>query len=385
MLQSKLPTVGTTIFTVMSKLAQDCGAINLSQGFPDFDCPAVLRNLVTHYLNQQKNQYAPMTGVPELRQAIAEKLLRYYQFTADPDTEITVTSGATEALFDAIQAVVTPGDEVIVFDPAYDSYEPGITMAGGQTIHLPLTLPDYKINWQLLQDHINQRTKLIIINTPHNPSGAILSSDDMQQLSAVIRDKNIYLLADEVYEHMVFDGHRHESVLRYPELAAKSFAVFSFGKTYHATGWKLAYCVAPAHLSQELRKVHQYVTFTSTSFLQYAVADYMRQCPAHTDSLPDFYQQKRDFFLQLMQTTAFKLTPSLGTYFQLADYSAISDKPDMEFCQWLTREMGVAAIPLSPFYQHPPTAKHIRFCFCKDENTLQQAVDRLQQLSGKVL
>ena len=379
-MKSKLPSVGTTIFAVMSKMAQDYGAINLSQGFPDFDCPLALRERVSHYLNHQKNQYAPMTGIPELRQAIAEKLLRYYSFQANPDTEITVTSGATEALFDAIQAVVHPDDEVIVFDPAYDSYEPGISLAGGRTVHIPLVLPNYTIDWQLVQDKINTKTRLIIINTPHNPSGTVLSSFDMEQLATLTRDKDIFILSDEVYEHMVYDGGRHESVLRYPELAAKSFAVFSFGKTYHATGWKLAYCVAPVALTSEFRKIHQYVTFTSTSFLQYAVADFMREHPQHTDELPHFYQQKRDIFIELMRDTAFELTPSKGTYFQIVDYSAINSMPDREFCEWLTKEIGVAAIPLSPFYDQAPAAKHIRFCFCKDESTLEQAAAKLVRL-----
>jgi methionine aminotransferase len=380
MLKSKLPAIGTTIFTVMSKMAQDHNAINLSQGFPDFDCPPPLRERVSHYLNNKKNQYAPMSGVAELRQAIAEKVFIYYGYKADPETDITVTSGATEALFNAIQALVHPGDEVIVFDPAYDSYEPGINLAGGHAIHLPLSLPNYTIDWDQVKNTITAKTRLIIINSPHNPTGAILSPADMLALTEIVRDTNIYLLSDEVYEHMVFDGGRHESVLRYPELAAKSFAVFSFGKTYHATGWKLAYCVAPAALSAEFRKVHQYVTFTSTSFLQYAVADFMQACPQHTRELPGFYQQKRDTFIELMQDTAFQLTPSKGTYFQLADYSDISDKSDMDFCEWLTKEIGVAAIPLSPFYQNPPTTKHIRFCFCKNNSTLEQAASKLTKL-----
>ena len=379
-MESKLPSVGTTIFTVMSKMALDHKAINLSQGFPDFDCPEQLRELVSYYLNHNKNQYPPMAGTPELRQAIAEKLAHYYQHQADPETNITVTSGATEALFDAIQAVVHSGDEVIVFDPAYDSYQPAVDLAGGKTIHIPMTLPNYTIDWQQVKDNITSRTRLIIINSPHNPSGATLSATDLQHLTDLIHNKDIYVLSDEVYEHMVYDGERHESVLRYPELAAKSFAVFSFGKTYHATGWKLAYCVAPTQLTQEFRKIHQYVTFTTTSFLQYAVADFMRACPEHSRELPEFYQQKRNHFRALLQNTVFTLLPCKGTYFQLVDYSNISDKSDTEFCEWLTKEVGVAAIPLSPFYAKAPTARHIRFCFCKDDATLEQAVERLSKI-----
>lgn len=321
-----------------------------------------------------------MAGIPELREQIATKVKTLYHLTANPETEITVTSGATEALFDAIQAVVHPGDEVIVFDPAYDSYEPAITMAAGLTIHIPLRQPDYSVDWQLVKDRINAKTRLIIINTPHNPTGAILSAADMETLAALLHDTAIYVLADEVYEHMVFDGEQHQSVLRFPELAARSFAVFSFGKTYHTTGWKLAYCVAPPGLTAELRKIHQYVTFTSTSFLQYAIADFLHQCPQYALGLPGFYQQKRDYFSQLLRATPFQLIPSHGTYFQLADYSAISDLPDHEFCNKLTQEIGVAAIPLSPFYQHPPSTRHIRFCFCKDDSTLKQATERLTKI-----
>lgn len=376
-MHSKLPSIETTIFTVMSKMAADYGAINLSQGFPDFDCPKALRDLVTHHLNAQKNQYAPMHGVLELRQAITKKLTHYYQFNADIETQITVTSGATEALFNAIQACVHSGDEVIVFDPAYDSYEPAVTLAGGKTIHIPLCTPDYSVDWDRVKKAVNSRTRLIIINSPHNPSGSLLSEDDLRSLSEIIRDRNIYVLSDEVYEHMVYDGKRHESVLLHPELAEKSFAVFSFGKTYHATGWKLAYCVAPPGLTKEFRKIHQYVTFTSTSFIQYAIADFINNGWEHTDDLPNFYQQKRDYFCQLLAQTPFRFTPSNGTYFQLVDYSDISDKNDMDFCHWLTQHVGVAAIPLSPFYQTQPSAKHIRFCFCKDDHTLHGAVEKL--------
>jgi methionine transaminase len=379
-LRSKLPQVGTTIFTVMTRMAQAHNAINLSQGFPDFDCPADLRQNVSYYLNNRRNQYAPMTGVQELREQIALKVLSLYDCQVDADQEVTVTSGATEALFDVIQAVVHAGDEVIMFDPAYDSYDPSVCLAGGVPVHIPMRLPDYHIDWDQVADRINPRTRLIIINSPHNPSGSVLSADDLDILAGLIRDREIYVLSDEVYEHMVFDGAQHQSVLRHAELREKSFAVFSFGKTYHATGWKAAYCVAPATLTTELRKVHQFVTFTSTSFLQYAIADFMRDHPEHHLELPAFYQRKRDTFCALITDSRFRFTPSAGTYFQCVDYSAISDLPDMEFVTWLTQEKGVAAIPLSAFYAHAPDSRVIRFCFCKDDSTLEQAAAILRAL-----
>jgi len=379
-LQSKLPTVGTTIFTVMSKMAQDYNAINLSQGFPDFDCPERLRELVAEYLNEGKNQYSPMAGIPPLRKQIAKKVSNYYGHVADPEDEITVTSGATEALFDAVQAVVHAGDEVIVLDPAYDSYEPAVQLAGGRTIHVPLSLPNYEVDWNRFEQAISNRTRLIIINSPHNPCGSVLSKADLNTLASLIRDKNILVLSDEVYEHMVYDGQQHESVLSHAELREKSFAVFSFGKTYHATGWKLAYCVAPKQLTEEFRKVHQFVTFTTSSFVQYAIADFMEECPQHTLELPSFYEKKRDTFCNMMKPSRFTFTPSKGTYFQLVDYSAISNKSDIDFTRYITQEKGVAAIPLTPFYETPPDTKIIRFCFCKDDSTLQKAADILCDL-----
>ena len=379
-MRSKLPEVGTTIFTVMTRMAQQYQAINLSQGFPDFDCPEALRERVAHYLNHRCNQYAPMTGVAQLREQIALKVNDLYGYPADADHEITVTSGATEALFDAIQATVQRDDEVIMFDPAYDSYDPAVRLAGGVPVHIPLTQPDWGIDWQRLRESINPRTRLIIINSPHNPSGSILTRDDLDELADVIRGHDILILSDEVYEHMVFDGQQHESVLRHPELRERSFAVFSFGKTYHATGWKAAYCVAPAPLSAEFRKVHQFVTFTSTSFIQFAIADFMRDHAEHHLELPAFYQGKRDTFCKLIESSRFRFTPSAGTYFQCVDYSAISDVPDMEFVRWLCQEKGVATIPLSPFYAQAPDSRIIRFCFCKDDATLQQAAGILNQL-----
>lgn len=379
-MRSKLPQVGTTIFTVMSRMAQEHNAINLSQGFPDFDCPPELRQKVSYYLNDKRNQYPPMTGVQSLREQIACKVSDLYGFAADPDQEVTVTSGATEALFNVIQAVVDRGDEVIMFDPAYDSYDPAVCLAGGVPVHIAMQLPDYHIDWNQLAERINDRTRLIIINSPHNPSGSVLSATDLDTLADLIRDRDIYVLSDEVYEHMVFDGGQHQSVLRHAELREKSFAVFSFGKTYHATGWKVAYCVAPAALTAEFRKIHQFVTFTSTSFLQFAIADFMRDCPEHHLELPAFYQQKRDTFCSLIKDSRLTFTPSSGTYFQCVDYSAISDEPDMAFVRWLTTEKGVAAIPLSPFYAREPASRVIRFCFCKDDDTLQRAAEILRSL-----
>lgn len=379
-MRSKLPKVGTTIFTVMSKMAQDHRAINLSQGFPDFDCPPALLERVTHYLHDRRNQYPPMAGIPELRQQIADKVLALYGCSADPDHDITVTSGATEALFDAIQAVVGRGDEVILFDPAYDSYEPAVLLAGGVPVHVPLEPPGFRIDWDRLSGALSPRTRLVVINSPHNPCGTVLSAADLDTLAAILRSRDILVLSDEVYEHMVFDGARHHSVLGHEELRGRSLAVFSFGKTYHATGWKVAYCVAPRALMAEFRKVHQFVTFTTSSFVQYALADFMASCPQHALELPAFYQAKRDTFCRLLASTRFRFTPSAGTYFQLADYSEISDLDDMAFVTWLTQTQGVAAIPLSPFYADPPNTRIVRFCFCKDDATLEAAVARLQTL-----
>lgn len=375
--QSKLPHVGTTIFSVMSKMAAEYGAINLSQGFPDFDCPPRLRELVVNALNSGKNQYPPMHGIPELREAIAEKVARLYGYQADPETEVTVSSGATEAIFDAIQAVAGSGDEVIVLDPAYDCYDPAIRLAGATPVHIPLALPDYRIDFDRLASAINPRTRLLIINTPHNPCGTVMSRQDLDTLAELLRDRDLLLLSDEVYEHMVFDGAQHISVLSHEELREKSFAVFSFGKTYHATGWKLAYCIAPPILTAEFRKVHQFVTFTSVSFVQYAIADFLLECPQHADELPDFYQAKRDTFNELLAPSRFTLKPSAGTYFQLADYSELSDLPDTDFANELTQRHGVAAIPLTPFYQTPPQTRIVRFCFCKDDATLKAAAEIL--------
>ena len=374
---SKLPDVGTTIFTVMSKMAQDHGAINLSQGFPDFEPDRRLLERVTHHLAHGKNQYPPMTGVPELRQAIAEKFRIESEVEVDPESEITITSGATEALLCAIHAVVRPGDEVIVFDPAYDSYEPAVTLAGGRTIHVPLALPDYRIDWDALAGALNDRTRLVIINSPHNPTATTLSSGDLDRLAEQIRPFDCRVLSDEVYEHIVFDGGSHHSVVDNPELRERSFAVFSFGKTYHATGWKIGYCVAPADLTVEFRKVHQYNVFTTVTPMQWALADFVRDAPENYRELSAFYQAKRDYFRERMEPSRFSFPPSAGTYFQLADYSAISDLPDMKFAEWITQEKGVAVIPLSPFYRDPPDTRIVRFCFAKQDETLARAAEIL--------
>lgn len=374
---SKLPQVGTTIFSVMSQLANDAGAINLSQGFPDFDGPEYLRKRVAHYIENGANQYAPMTGIPALRTAIADKVERIYGRVTCAESEVTVTSGATEALFAAIAAVVQAGDEVIVFDPAYDSYEPAIQLNGGKAIHLALNPPTFSIDWNALKAAINQRTRMIVINSPHNPTGAVLSADDLEQLAEIVRDTDILILSDEVYEHISFDGLPHQSVLRHPELSARSFVVSSFGKTYHTTGWKVGYCIAPAVLSTELRKVHQYLTFSTVTPVQLALADMMNEMPEHYEELPAFYQQKRDLFCQLMEGSRFSCVKTSGTYFQLMDYSAISDLPDTEFCRWLIEEAGVAAIPISVFSEAPMETRLVRFCFAKGDDTLRAAAEKL--------
>ncbi|MCQ2029293.1 pyridoxal phosphate-dependent aminotransferase [Stutzerimonas zhaodongensis] len=379
MLISKLPNVGTTIFTTMSQLAAQTGALNLSQGFPDFDGPDALRESVGRHVMAGHNQYAPMTGLPALRDQVAIKVASLYGRQVSADSEVTITPGATQAIFCAIHAVIRPGDEVIVFDPCYDSYEPAVELAGGLCIHQPLSLPDFTIDWQKLADAITPRTRMIVLNTPHNPSGALIDLADLDRLASLIRDKDIYLLSDEVYEHLVFDGHEHASVLRHEELYQRAFVVSSFGKTYHVTGWKTGYVVAPAALSSELRKVHQYVSFTGVTPLQWALAEFMAAHPEHLSELAGFYQAKRDLFCDLLAESRFSFTRAAGTYFQLADYSGIRPElDDVAMSQWLTREHGVATIPISVFYQTPPAeSRLVRFCFAKREETLRQAAERL--------
>jgi methionine aminotransferase len=379
--ETKLPKVGTTIFTVMSQLAAEHGAVNLGQGFPDFAVPGFLVEALAKAMREGKNQYAPMTGVPALRQAIAAKTLDCYGATVNPETEITVTSGASEAIFDAVLAVVRPGDEVIVLDPCYDCYEPAIDLAGGRAVHIPLDPVDFSVPWDRVRAAVGPKTRMLFVNTPHNPSGAMLDATDMATLADIVRDTGVIVLSDEVYEHIVFDGRRHESVLRYPELAARSFVVSSFGKTYHCTGWKIGYCIAPAALSAEFRKVHQYNTFCSFAPAQWAFAEMITAQPEHYRELGDFYQAKRDRFAQQLLGTRLKPLPVPGGYFQLVDYSAISDLGDAEFCRWLTIEKGVTAIPLSPFYEAPPAGQRIvRLCFAKNPETLDAAIARLEKV-----
>ena len=373
---SKLPNVGITVFTVMSKLASDAGAINLSQGFPDFDVYPELVDLVLRYMRSGHNQYAPMQGVPTLRQRIAEKTQALYGAIYDPDTEITVTSGATEALYSVITAVVNRGDEVVLFEPAYDAYAPVVELCGGIPVYVTLKYPDYHIDWNEVKDALTPRTKLLIFNSPHNPTGAVLSAEDMAALMDIVRDTSLLILSDEVYEHIVFEGGRHESMSSYPELARRSFVVSSFGKTYHATGWKLGYCLAPKALSAEFQKVHQFVTFASNTPVQMAYAEFMKRKEAYL-SLWEFYQKRRDLFLSLIKGSRFEPLPCKGTYFQMVSYRDISDEPDVDFARRLTTQYKVAAIPPSVFYANRDDHKVLRFCFAKKDETLMEAAERL--------
>jgi methionine aminotransferase len=379
-IETKLPKVGTTIFSVMSQLAVQHKAVNLGQGFPDFEPPQALRDAITRAMADGLNQYAPGIGTAALREQIARKTERLYGHKVSPDSDITITSGATEALFAAIAAVVRAGDEVIIFDPAYDSYEPAIELQGARAVHIPLTLPTFSIDWQRVRDAITPRTRMILINSPHNPSGAVLSAADLDELAAIIRDTPIVVLSDEVYEHIVYDGAAHESVLRHPELAARSIVVSSFGKTYHCTGWKVGYAVAPTKLSAEFRKVHQYLTFCTFHPAQAAFAEFLASSPEHYLELPAFYQVKRDRFRKLLAPSRLKLLDVPGGYFQLVDYSAIRDDDDIAFCDWLVKEGGVAAIPLTPFYEEAPGAHLVRLCFAKSDATMQAAAERLCKL-----
>ena len=379
-IDTKLPKVGTTIFTVMSQLAVQHKAVNLGQGFPDFEPPQPLRDSLNRAMNEGRNQYAPMHGIAPLREQIALKVEALYGRRVNVDTDITVTSGATEAVFAAIACVVRAGDEVIMFDPAYDCYEPAIDLQGARAIHIPLTVPAFSIDWQRVRDAVTPKTRMILINSPHNPSGAVLSSADLDELASIVRDTNIIVLSDEVYEHIVFDGAQHESVLRHPELADRSFVVSSFGKTYHCTGWKLGYAIAPAALSAEFRKVHQYLTFCSFHPSQVAFAEFMASDPAHYLDLPAFYQAKRDRFRDLLKPSRFTLLDVPGGYFQLVDYSAIRDEDDLAFSQWLLLQGGVAAIPLTPFYETAPGTRLLRLCFAKSDATMDAAAERLCKL-----
>ena len=379
-IDTKLPKVGTTIFSVMSQLALQHKAVNLGQGFPDFEPPQGLRDALARAMDEGRNQYAPMHGTAPLREQIAAKTERMYGHRPDVDAEITVTSGATEALFAAIAAVVRTGEEVIVFDPSYDSYEPAIELQGAKAVHIPLVAPAFSVDWQRVRDAVTPRTRMILINSPHNPSGAVLSSADLEELAAIVRDTDIVVLSDEVYEHIVYDGRQHESVLRHPELAARSIVVSSFGKTYHCTGWKLGYAVAPRALTAEFRKVHQYLTFCSFHPAQSAFAEFLASDPQHYLELPAFYQSKRDRFRALLAPSRLKLLDVPGGYFQLVDYSAIRDEDDLTFSRWLVEQGGVAAIPLTPFCETAPGTRLLRLCFAKSDATMEAAAERLCRL-----
>lgn len=373
---SKLPDVGTTIFSVMSALAADHGAVNLSQGFPDFDTPPTLIDRVAEHMRSGHNQYAPMQGVVLLRERIATKIATLYGNPVDPETEITVTSGATEALYAAITAVVRPGDEVVVFEPAFDSYVPAIRLNGGRPVFLSMKTPGYHIDWDEVNDAIGVHTRLIILNSPHNPTGTVLSPTDVAALKQIVADRDIFIVSDEVYEHIVFDGLAHQSLLRDPLLYAKSFVISSFGKTYHATGWKIGYCVAPPVMSREFQRIHQFLTFSSNTPVQWAFADIMADLSLYLE-LPAFYQKKRDRFLSLLNTSRFKALTCRGTYFQMMDYSAISDLDDVAFARHLTTVHGVAAIPPSVLYHDGEDNRVLRFCFAKRDETLKQAAEIL--------
>lgn len=378
-IESKLPRVGTTIFTVMSRLAAEHGAINLSQGFPDFDCAPELRALVTKYLNAGLNQYPPMAGVPVLREAVAEKAHALYGREYDVEHEVTIVPGATYGIYTAIAAFVRPGDEVILLEPAYDSYAPAVEVHGGTPAYVQLTFPDYGIPWEAVQQAITRRTRMIVVNTPNNPTASVFSAEDLRMLEGLLCGTDIVVVADEVYEHIVFDGHAHQSVARFPGLAERSFVVSSFGKTYSVTGWKMGYVLAPRELMAEFRKVHQFNVFVANGPVQYALAEYMKYKDAYL-GLASFYQRKRDYFLNALAGSRFEPLPSRGTFFQNLRYDAISDEPDTELAIRLTREHGVAAIPVSVFYREPPQHKVLRFCFAKSEETLAKGAEILRRL-----
>jgi methionine aminotransferase len=378
-LASRLPQVGTTIFTVMSALAQKHDAVNLGQGFPDFDCDPRLLDAVNDAMRAGLNQYPPMTGVPVLREAVAAKIAAMYGHQYDAGSEITITAGATQAIITIILAIVHPGDEVIVLDPCYDSYEPNIELAGGTPVHVPLTPGTFEPDFALIAAALTPRTRAIIVNTPHNPSATVWSAAQMQQLTELLRGTDVIVVADEVYEHMVFDGAQHQSVARIPELAQRSFIVSSFGKTYHVTGWKVGYVAAPAPLMAEFRKVHQFNVFTVNTPMQYGLASFMADASNHL-GLPAFYQHKRDLFRAGLDKTRLKPLVTAGSYFQCVDYSAVSDLPEEDFCKWLTTEIGVAAIPLSAFYKGGFEQRIARFCFAKKDETLNLALSRLARL-----
>ncbi|MFM9052406.1 MAG: methionine aminotransferase [Bacteroidota bacterium] len=381
-ISSKLPRVGTTIFTVMSALAQDHGAINLSQGFPDFDGYPELIDLIHSYMKKGMNQYAPMPGILPLRNALAEKMNGLYGCSIDPETEITITSGGTQAIYTAITAMVREGDEVVVIEPAYDCYVPAIELAGGIPVFVQLRSSDQTIDWESVRRVLTAKTRMIIVNTPHNPTGSVMTAEDMKQLERLVAKTEITIISDEVYEHILFDGRTHESVLRYPKLAERTFAVYSFGKTYHATGWKTGYCIAPENLMREFRRVHQFLVFSANTPIQYALTDFLSN--RSYLELPGFFQKKRDKFLELIAGTAFKYRPAGGSYFQLLNYSAITDEKDTDFAVRLTREAGIASIPVSVFYRKAPNDTLLRFCFAKKDETLERAAERLHKVIATI-
>ncbi len=381
---SKLPDVGTTIFTVMSRRARELGALNLGQGFPDYEIDARLTELVGAAMKAGHNQYAPMEGLPELRERIAVKLRACYGLDTDPESEITVTLGATEAIYSAIQAAIRPGDEAIVFDPAYDSYEPAVRLAGGRCVRLPLAPPDFRYDWERVRASLNERTRLVLLNSPSNPACTVAGAADLDALAAAIRGRDVLVLSDEVYEHVVFDGARHTSVLRHAELAPKSFAVFSFGKTLHATGVRVGYCVAPPALTLELRKVHQFNTFSIANPLQHAIAAYLAEKPEGWRELAQFFQAKRDRLRAALAASGFRLPAAQGTYFQLLDFSEFAPPGDLAFAERLLTEGGVATIPLSPFYAAPPALSYLRLCIAKRDSTLDQAATRLAAFAARL-
>ncbi len=376
---TKLPKVGTTIFTVMSQMAAKHDAINLSQGFPDFPVDSVLKDLVTKHIQADANQYAPMTGVPALREAIANKIKMTYGRDYNAETEITITSGATEAIFGAISALISEGDEVVVFTPAYDCYVPAIELNQGKPVYVQLQGPDFKVSWEEVRKVVTRRTKLIIINTPHNPTGTIWSDEDMRELERLAVDSDALVLSDEVYEHIIFDGAVHCSASRYPELAERSLIVASFGKTFHATGWKVGYIYGPENLMAEFRKVHQFLVFSVSTPFQHALADYLAD-PKNWENLGSYYQAKRDLFLEAISDSKFEPIKSSGTYFQLLDYSKISKAAEVKFAEELTKKFGVASIPISVFYHQPLNQKLLRFCFAKEDDTLLKAAELLNKI-----
>ena len=378
-LNSKLPKVGTTIFTVMSQLAVQYKAINLSQGFPDYDCSPQLVELVNHYMKTGFNQYAPMAGLSSLRERIAEKQEKLHLAKYNPDTEITITAGGTQAIFASIACVIEPGDEVIIFEPAYDSYTPSVNLFGGIVRAVELNAPDYTINWQEVRQLVNEKTRMIIINSPNNPTAKTLAEEDMAELISITRDSNILIISDEVYEHLVYDEKKHHSVSQYPELMERSFITASFGKLLHTTGWKVGYCLAPEYLMKEFRKVHQFEVFSVNSAVQYAISDHLLDERNYLE-ISDFFQAKKDFFYKLMQETRFDLLPCHGSYFQSVQYSRISDEGDTELAKRIIREYGVASIPVSAFYQKGTDHKVLRFCFAKKPETLERAVSRLAEI-----